>query len=209
MHGRRPEFGFDDVVRVAAANQIEVDGESAVESDGFQRVGGHRTSEVTADEVVLLALGFAFVDEVGAPGNIDDALSQCFVQRHSREAVAADADLVAECFAQGLAEHDGGVFDGVVDVDVVSPVAVMSRSIIECFDRAVSIWSKNGTLVEMFEVPVPSRLTDTDTVDSDVVREFWACLMGCLSSGRLMTGSESADAPGGRPVIRRGFRRWR
>src|SRR5699024_12682078 len=44
---------------------VEVDGQSAVEGDGLQRVGGHRAGEVTADEVVLLALGFAF-DEVGA-----------------------------------------------------------------------------------------------------------------------------------------------
>src|SRR5699024_290702 len=47
-------LGLDDVVRIATAHEVEVDGQSAVEGDGLQRVGGHRSGEVTADEVVLL-----------------------------------------------------------------------------------------------------------------------------------------------------------
>src|SRR5699024_697263 len=100
------------------AHEVEVDGQSAVEGDGLQRVGGHRAGEVTAVEVVLLALGFAFVDEVGAAGDVDDALGQGFVERDGGEAVPADAGLVAEGLTQGLPEHDRGVLYGMVDVDV-------------------------------------------------------------------------------------------
>src|SRR5699024_3345192 len=76
------------------------------------------SGEVTADEVVLLALGFAFVDEVGAAGDVDDALGQGLVERDGGEAVAADAGLVAEGRTQSLPEHDRGVLDGGVDGDV-------------------------------------------------------------------------------------------
>ena len=67
---------------------------------------------------VLLALGLAGVHAVGPAGDVDDGLHQRLVERHGGVAEAADADLVAERLAQRLAEHDRGVLDGVVGVDV-------------------------------------------------------------------------------------------
>ena len=73
---------------------------------------------VAADDDVLLALGLAGVHAVGAAGHVDDGLHQRLVERHGGVAEPADADLVAERLAQRLAEHDRGVLDGVVGVDV-------------------------------------------------------------------------------------------
>ena len=67
---------------------------------------------------VLLALGLAGVHAVGAAGHVDDGLHQRLVERHGGVAEPADAELVAERLAQRLAEHDRGVLDGVVGVDV-------------------------------------------------------------------------------------------
>ena len=73
---------------------------------------------VAADRDVRLALGLAGVHAVGAPGHVDDGLHQRLVERHGGVAEAADAALVAERLAQRLAEHDRGVLDRVVGVDV-------------------------------------------------------------------------------------------
>ena len=58
----------------------------------------------------------------------------------------------------------------------VSPVAFTVRSMSECFESAVNMWSKNGTVVEMSFVPSPSRLRLNDTLDSLVVRSIDAVL---------------------------------
>src|SRR5665648_1301946 len=63
----------------------------------------------------------------------------------------------------------------------VSPVARTVRSIRECLPSAVSMWSKNGTVVEISVRPVPSRSSSTRTSDSDVVR--------CTRPVRLMRSS--------------------
>src|SRR5699024_5066306 len=71
-----------------------------------------------ADEVQGLRLARPGVHAVGAAGEVDDGLCEGFVQRHQRVAEAGDALLVAERLAQRLTEHDRGVLDGVVGVDV-------------------------------------------------------------------------------------------
>jgi hypothetical protein len=52
----------------------------------------------------------------------------------------------------------------------VSPVAFTLKSMSECLDSEISMWSKNGTVVEMSDWPVPSRLRVSDTLDSLVER---------------------------------------
>ena len=79
---------------------------------------GQRAGVGAADDDVLLALRLALVHDVGAAGDVDDGLDQRLVERHGGVAEPGDAALVAERLAQGVAEDDGDVLDGVVGVDV-------------------------------------------------------------------------------------------
>ena len=67
------------MVRVAATNHIHVQADSGVIGDRLKNVPGHGTGEVATDEMVLLTLWLALVDEVGASRNIDDGASQRLV----------------------------------------------------------------------------------------------------------------------------------
>ena len=58
----------------------------------------------------------------------------------------------------------------------VSPLDSTFRSIIECLEKALRRWSKNGTVVEMFDFPVPSRSRLSLTVDSLVFLSIDATL---------------------------------
>ena len=58
----------------------------------------------------------------------------------------------------------------------VSPLETTFRSIIECFEKAVSRWSKNGTVVEILDFPVPSKSRLSLTVDSLVFLSIDATL---------------------------------
>ena len=59
----------------------------------------------------------------GAPGKIDGHLRQCFVH-WQQKAVTADAPFVAQGASVRFAQRQGGVFDGVVLVDVQITVDV-------------------------------------------------------------------------------------
>ena len=83
-----------------------------------KHVAGERAGVLPTDDRGDLPVGLAGVHEVGTSGDVDDGLGERLVQRDEGVAVAADADLVAERFAQCLAEADRGVLDGVVRVDV-------------------------------------------------------------------------------------------
>jgi len=52
----------------------------------------------------------------------------------------------------------------------VSPRAVTSRSTSACFAKAVSMWSKKGTVVAIDDRPVPSRSSRSSMEDSLVSR---------------------------------------
>ena len=56
--------------------------------------------------------------EVGPAGYVDRGVGQRLVHRDEGVAEAADALLLAESLAEGLAEHDRGVLDGVVAFDL-------------------------------------------------------------------------------------------
>ena len=106
------------MVRVAARNNVNVNGQSGVEGDRFEDVTDHRSGEVTADEVVFKTCGLAGVHEERATRNVDNGLCECLVERAQCVAVARNSALVAECLLDGLAQHDGGVLDCVVDINV-------------------------------------------------------------------------------------------
>ena len=79
--------------------------------------------------------------------------------------------LVAQRLAQRLAEHDGHVLDGVVRRRCRGRrrPARSGRSA-PCLPSASSMWSKNGTPVEISVWPVPSRSISTSTLVSLVTR---------------------------------------
>ena len=108
---------------------------------------------MAADQVELESGRLAGVHEVRATGDVDDGLHERLVERHERVAVAGDARLVAEGLPDGLPEHDADVLDRVVHVDLGVARGRTVRSISECFAKAVSRWSKNGTVVEMSTLP--------------------------------------------------------
>jgi len=54
----------------------------------------------------------------------------------------------------------------------VSPEARTVRSTSECLANAVSRWSKNGTVVSICDVPVPSRSRVSSMLDS-LVERVW------------------------------------
>ncbi|MNI41171.1 hypothetical protein D3C73_954160 [compost metagenome] len=99
------------VVVVATHLQVEV-----------QAAGIAQRTEEVRDQLGrhvahALALELAFKHEIRAATEIQRSAGQGFIHRQG-ETVAADAALVAQCFAQGLAQRKTGVFDGVVFVDV-------------------------------------------------------------------------------------------
>ena len=112
------ELRLGDVVRVAAAHEFEVHGEARREGDRLEEVAHHRSGEVPADEVELEAGRLADVHEVRATRDVDDGLRERLVEGNEGVAVAGDSALVSEGLPDGLAEHDPGVLDGVVHVDV-------------------------------------------------------------------------------------------
>jgi hypothetical protein len=61
------------------------------------------------------------VDAVGSPGHIDHRLSQRLIERYQCIPESLDALLITERGMECLTEHDRGVLDGVVGVNV--PVA--------------------------------------------------------------------------------------
>ena len=125
----RLEGGLDHVVRVAAGFHTQVQ----------RQLGGvgERTEELLR-ELVLKAAGGAG-GQVGleqrerASGDVDGAASARLVHGHGGRSVAGDAHPFAQRLVERLAEHDGGVLDGVVgtrlqvaadvDVEVDAPVA--------------------------------------------------------------------------------------
>ena len=84
----------------------------------------------------------AGVHAVRPPGHVDGGVRERLVHRDERVAEAADALLVAQRLAQRLAEHDRGVLDGVVGLDL--DVALGPHGQVEAGVAAeceVSMWS--------------------------------------------------------------------
>src|SRR3954452_3721313 len=77
-----------------------------------------------------------------------------------------------------------------------SPVAWTSRSISECLPSWPSMWSKNGTPVEISVRPLPSRSSATTTFDSLVARS--TCAVRPMSSDHLSDCGEECVALLGR-----------
>src|SRR3954452_5066334 len=77
-----------------------------------------------------------------------------------------------------------------------SPVACTSKSISECLPSWPSMWSKNGTPVEISVRPLPSRSSETTTFDSLVARSTRALL--AMTSDHLSDRCEERVALLGR-----------
>ena len=97
----RLELGLDDVVRVAPAQNPDVQTDLGRCADRLPDVPGQR-GVVGADELDDLGLD---VDDVRPAGKVDRRLAQRLVQRHERVAEATDPGLVPQRLAQRLAER--------------------------------------------------------------------------------------------------------
>ena len=168
--GEGLELGLGDVVRVAPAEHRDVHGEAGVEGDRLEDVPHHRPGEVAADEVVLESGRLARVHEVRATRDVDDGLGERLVERHERVAVAGDAALVAERLADGLAEHDADVLDGVVHVDLDVAAGAhgeVGQRVLRERGQQVVVERHRG--LDVAEAR-PSRFSDRSMLDSLVSR---------------------------------------
>src|SRR5438093_309368 len=109
------ENGLDTVVRVLAAQQVQVQRQSRVRRERAEELGGERGI------VVPQPLGrrwLRVVGDVGPAADVHDDPGEGIVQRHRRLAVTADAAPLAQRLGQRLAQHDPHVLHGVVLVHV-------------------------------------------------------------------------------------------
>src|SRR6202046_2032926 len=109
------ELGLDDVVGVAAVEDVDVQADAG-------RVR-QRLPDVPGEGGVVAAdhrghPGRLVVHHVGAPGQVDGGADQGLVERDERVAEPGDSGFVAKRLAQRLAERDRGVLNGVVRVDL-------------------------------------------------------------------------------------------
>src|SRR5262249_39837347 len=111
---QRLEAGFDDVVRVASLNLIEMQIHADLIGQGQEEVMNQLGIEITDSWL----LDRQVVGEERASAQVDDDRNQCFVERPRRVAEAADAVLFTERLAKRFAERQPDIFDGVMLVDV-------------------------------------------------------------------------------------------
>src|SRR5258708_2196024 len=107
---KRFEGGLDNMMRVAAAEQVEMQ----VHPD----LVGHRLHKVV-DQLGLkiadpLLANLHVVAKIRAPADIDNRGADRLVQRHRRFAEALDSRAVAERLPKRAPEHDSNVFDRVM-----------------------------------------------------------------------------------------------
>ena len=99
---------------------------------GDPGVGGQRLEDVPVDHGVVRHTGtgdgevhqvirFTGVHEVRPSGNVDGGMRQRLVHRNESVAEPADPLLVAERLPERGAQHDGGVLDRVVALDLDVP----------------------------------------------------------------------------------------
>ena len=123
------ELALDDVVRIASGNHGDVQADVSVKGKGLHDVPGqracignagcHPTDALgTTDQHILLPGRLSGVDAVGAAGHVHHRLGQRLVQWHQCTPETPNAALVAERGTDPLAEHDRGVLDRVVGIDV-------------------------------------------------------------------------------------------
>ena len=150
----RLEAGFGDVVVVGAVEVGDMQGDAGMLGERLEELA-HQLGVEAAD------FGGAegdIPDQEGTAGDVDGGARQRLVHGKVERSVADDAAPLAERLRQGLAERNAGVLDGVVIVDVRSPVALTSMSISEWRASCSSIWSKKPTPVAIAARPVPSIL---------------------------------------------------
>src|SRR6266704_2853230 len=109
------EDGLDTVVRVLAAQQVQVQRQSGVRRERPEELGGERGIVVPQP---LDRRWLRVVSEVGPAADVHDDPGEGVVQRHRRLAVTADSAPLAQGLGQRLAQHDPHVLHGVVLVHV-------------------------------------------------------------------------------------------
>ena len=72
--GNRLELCLGDVVRVAAAQQLDVQRDPGVVRNRLENVRRQRSAVLAADDCGGLGRRLTAADEVGAPGDIDDEI---------------------------------------------------------------------------------------------------------------------------------------
>ena len=118
--GERLELRLDDVVRVAAGQHPHVQASWAWKASVSKHVPGQRpeVGRCRRWSTYSWPVGLAGVHAVGTAGHVDDAPAPAPRRAAPWRRRSGGCRLVAERLAQRLAEHDRGVLDGVVRVDV-------------------------------------------------------------------------------------------
>ena len=113
--GERLEGRLDDVVRVVAPDQVEMHRQPGVEHQSAEEL--RREKHIVVAQHLPLR-NVDVVRQIGTPGDVHHTAHQRLIERHHRVGVAANARAVTQRLGDGLAQHDAGVFDGVMPVDV-------------------------------------------------------------------------------------------
>lgn len=108
------EDGFNDVMVVDAAQVVDMNGGLRVVGEALEEF----VEGFGIDIGDFVAAESGMEKETGAAGKVDDDARKRFIKRHIGMPVTLDAAFVAECFAHGLTEHDAGVFNRVVAINV-------------------------------------------------------------------------------------------
>ena len=93
-------------MRIAAVHELDVEADISVQRERFEHVAGHRSCEVSTDQVVLLTLRFAAVHHIRAARNVYHRTRKRLVERDERVAMCGE-DAMEKYLATGpLGEAD-------------------------------------------------------------------------------------------------------
>ncbi len=108
------EDGFEHVMDVAATNEVDVHGDAGVEGESAEEFFGEFGVEISDFNF----WDFGVEADVWTVAEVENAAGEGFFHGNIGFAVALNAGAVAEGGADGLAEDNAGIFDGVVGVDL-------------------------------------------------------------------------------------------
>ena len=107
------EDGFHAVVRVVAADEVNVQVQSGIVRECGEKFEAEGCGKCADTFFVKCGL----IDQMRAAREIDYGAGEGFVHGDVRRAESRDAGFVAECVGEGLTEADADVFDCVVGID--------------------------------------------------------------------------------------------
>ena len=129
-----------------------------VHGDCFKHVSHQGACEVTANEVVFKTVWLPLVYQIGPARNVHNGSRQSLIEGNKGVTEARNTGLIAECFAKCLTKDNGGVFNGVVNVNVCVTGClhgeVDQRVLGQCCQHVVEKRHRRGNVVGAIAIEV-------------------------------------------------------